>query len=95
MTEAELKAAVKRIARLNGWITHEAAQNRIVRPVKGESTGYPDLTCARDGEVVFIELKTDTGVHSMEQRIWQQALPACHVIRPRDLASGRVNELLG
>ena len=93
MTEAELKVAVLRIARLNGWMWHYAAQSRIVRPQK-DFLGYPDLTLARDGEVLFIELKQDDGYQSAGQVAWASALPAYHVIRPRDLTGGRVLELL-
>ncbi len=91
MTEAELKQAVLRIARLNGWMYHYAAQNRIVRPQK-DFVGFPDIVLARDGQVLFMELKQDDGAQSPGQVAWQGHLPAYHVIRPRDL--DRVMELL-
>ena len=93
MTENELKVAVKRHARLQGWAVQDMAQNRPCRPVKGEAKGYPDLTLARDGEVLWMELKTDDGMQTSEQRFWQTILPAYHLIRPRDW--DRVVELLG
>ena len=94
MTEAELKAYVKRVARMNGWRVMESKQNRIVRPAKGDSNGFPDLVLARDREVLFMELKTDDGIQSSEQYAWSLILPAYHLIRPKDLDNGRVNELL-
>jgi predicted type IV restriction endonuclease len=94
VTENELKHAVLRVARLNGWAVYSPAQNRVVRPDKGGSSGYPDLTCARDKEVLFIELKQDGGMQTSDQYAWELALPAYHVIRPKDLDAGRVHELL-
>ena len=93
MTEAELKAYVKRIARMNGWRVMESKQNRIVRPAKGDSNGFPDLVLARDREVMFMELKTDDGIQSSEQYAWSLILPAYHVIRPKH-CDNRLVELL-
>ena len=56
--------------------------------------GYPDLTLARDKEVMWMELKQQDGMMSTEQFAWSMQLPAYHVIRPKDLESGYVNELL-
>jgi hypothetical protein len=94
VTEAELKSYVKRIARMNGWRIKDEAQAQHFRAVKGEATGYPDLTLARDREVLWFELKTDDGIQSSEQYAWSMILPAYHVIRPKDLDNGRVVELL-
>jgi predicted type IV restriction endonuclease len=93
MTEAELKAYVKRLARMNGWRVMESKQNRIVRPPKGDSNGFPDLVLARDKEVLFIELKTDDGILSSEQYAWSLILPGYCVIRPKHL-DNRLVELL-
>ena len=90
MTENELKTAIKRHARLNGWAVHDDGQERVMH--KSGDKGYPDLTCARDGEVLWIECKDDVGILSPGQYMWQMALPAYHVIRPKDWS--RVLELL-
>ena len=96
MTENELKHYVLRVARMNGWMVKDSSQSRIVRPVKGESSGWPDLALVRDGELLFMELKTDDGMLSPDQYRWQIGLhPRYHVIRPRDLDAGRLVELLG
>jgi len=60
----------------------------------GGGKGYPDLTLARDREVLFMELKQQQGVLSPEQMLWQLALPCAYTIRPSDWESGRVAELL-
>ncbi len=91
MTENELKHAVLRLARLQGWAVYHVPQTNMRN---GGGKGYPDLTLARDKEVLWIELKQDTGEQTPEQTFWQMALPAYHLIRPRDFRAGRVNELL-
>lgn len=92
MTENELKDAVCRLARRNGWAIHHNGQARVMH--RSGDNGYPDLTLARDGEVVWIELKAEDGILSPAQYGWSLALPAFHCIRPEHWASGRVHELL-
>jgi hypothetical protein len=94
VTEAELKAYVLRIARMNGWFVHQSTQNRIVRPDKA-GAGYPDLALHRDGEAMWFELKTEDGMLSPAQYQMQVIIgKAYHVIRPKDLDNGRLVELL-
>ncbi len=91
MTENELKHQVLRHARLNGWAVYHVPQTTMRN---GGGKGYPDLTLARDREVLWIELKQDIGEQTAEQYMWSMALPAYHLIRPKDWRSGRVHELL-
>ncbi len=91
MTENELKHQVLRYARLQGWAVYHVPQTTMKN---GGGKGYPDLTLARDSEVLWIELKQDDGIISGDQYGWSLALPAYHVIRPKDWRSGRVHELL-
>ena len=95
LTEAELKGHIVKMAVERGWRVYETAQIKPRRPVKRDtSKGYPDLTLARDEEVLFIEVKDQHGIQSIEQVAWMCALPRYEVIRPSDLARGRVDELL-
>ena len=91
MTENGLKQAVLRVAYANGWAVYHVPQATMRN---GGGRGYPDLTLARDREVLWIELKAEYGKLSDDQHVWADALPALHVIRPRDWHSGRVHELL-
>ena len=91
MTENELKHAVLDIAYRNGWAVYHVPQSTMRN---GGGRGYPDLTCARDGEVVWLELKQDGKPLEAEQAGWFLALPAAHKITPHDLETGRVHELL-
>ena len=92
LTEHQLKIEVLKIAYKNGWLVyHVPATN--VRGSQGR--GYPDLTLARDGKVLWLELKQEKAGQSNEQILWMFALGmAYHVIRPSDWSAGKVHELL-
>jgi len=92
MTENGLKQVVLSLAYKNGWAVYHVPQATITH--KGGGNGYPDLTLARDKEVVWMELKAENGTLTPEQVMWKTALPFAHVIRPSDWHSGRVHELL-
>ena len=99
MTENELKHAVLVMARAAGWAVQHTSQSKPRRPVRGTANGtapgFPDLCLARDGEVIFMELKQQHESPTPEQFAWAAALGrGWHLIRPSDLASGRVAELL-
>lgn len=92
-SEATLKAAVLELAYREGWLVfHLTNDTRSRNTSKGK--GYPDLTLARERQVLWIELKRETEVQSKEQLAWMLSLPHVHVVRPSDLAAGRVHELL-
>lgn len=94
MTEADLRDEVKLLALRLGWAVFELPRIKNRRPVKN-AVGYPDLTMARDGQIIWFELKGDDGVMSQEQwRWWTVLQPFCHVILPEQWESGRVAELL-
>ncbi len=99
MTETELQGTIVKMAEGLGWCVkpHDKANtgNGNQRAHRNRTAnGFPDLVLARDGEVLFLELKTETGRLTTEQAGWQLALPHCETIRPSDLARGRVDELL-
>lgn len=85
MTESELKRIVVDMAHDAGWHVFSMPMAKGVRPVK-DAVGYPDLTLARDGQVRFIELKTEVGNLSPEQMVWLHHLPAMLVVRPSNVA---------
>ncbi len=91
MTENELKQHVLKMAKAQGWAVYHVPQSTMHN---GGGKGYPDLTLARDGEVQWMELKQEHGKLTDDQARWQLALPRMEVIRPSDLARGRVDELL-
>ncbi len=91
-TENELKQLVVALARRNGWAVYHVPQARMAN---GGGAGYPDLTLAREGEVLWLELKQQKANPTTEQMAWAAALGhPWHLIRPSDWESGRVGELL-
>lgn len=78
MTEADFQATVIDYARRRGWrVAHfRKAQNQRGdwrTPVAADGKGFPDLVLVRD-RVLFIELKTDVGRLTREQKLWRDAL---------------------
>jgi hypothetical protein len=96
MSEADLKRTVVDMALEKGWRVYETPQIKPTRPVKrATSKGMSDLILARDEEIRFLEIKDQKGQQSQDQHDWHWAIgPLYEVIRPSDLARGRVDELL-
>lgn len=73
-TEDEWKATVVAALRLSGWrfIHFRPAQDRRGRwstPLEGD-LGFPDVVAVRDGWILALELKTERGRVSDDQRAW-------------------------
>lgn len=77
MTEAQLTAVIVDAAKLYGW---RVAHFRPAQTAKGWRTavqgdnGFPDLVLARDGEVLFRELKVGRGKLRSDQVLWRDDL---------------------
>ena len=94
MSEAELKASVVKLAHDMGWMVFSMPQaGRHPRSVKSAS-GYPDLTLARNGRVLWFELKRDKASMSQDQLDWMRHLRNAHTITPGALRDGTVARLL-
>ena len=88
MTEEQLGDTVIGLAHLFGWkIVHfrPARTERGWRTLMQGDTGFPDLVIARDGQVIFAELKSAKGRLRPDQEAWINALGFCYVWRPADL----------
>src|SRR5690349_10643155 len=89
VSEDVFKDAVLRQALALGWrrfhpLPARNSRGRHATWQQGE-TGYPDLTLARRGVVLYRELKSETGVLSKEQKAWGVELgDLWGVWRPRD-----------
>lgn len=103
MSENELLRSVLDMARLFGLMTAhfrtaQARSGNFVTAVQGDGKGYPDLTIAGPGGVLFRELKSARGVLSPEQKRWRDRLAASGadfaVWQPADLHSGRIEQEL-
>jgi hypothetical protein len=101
VTETELQSAVIECAQLLGWrVAHfrPALTAKGWRtPVSGDGKGFPDLVLVK-GDVLFVELKSDSGKQSPEQHEWARAIVKAsgefHLWRPRDWISGAVEAVL-
>ena len=71
MSEATWQAHVLRVARQFGWLVYHTQFS--IRSHRG----WPDLVLCRPPRILFVELKSDRGRVSPEQRDWLDALRAC------------------
>lgn len=96
MSEATLKQHVLDLAHERGWRVFHLTHDGVKKPQK-ESKGYPDLTLARRGRVMFFELKRMGEVLTAEQEAWEWELQSYatpyYVVYPSDLG-GNVQSLL-
>jgi hypothetical protein len=87
VSEKALQLAIRRLAVRDNWLVHCTTDSRRSPP------GYPDLTLLKPtgGLMLVLELKTDTGIVTLEQARWLDALGRvtrvhAQVVRPGDLA---------
>jgi hypothetical protein len=97
-TEGEFQEAVISLARLYGW---KVAHFRPARTEKGWRTamqgdkGFPDLVLAKQGRVIFAELKAHGKNPTTDQTEWLAALQGnekaeVYVWRPEDMEQVRM-----
>lgn len=97
LTEEQFTNTVIELAKFRGWkVAHfrpaQMRSGRWATAMQGH-IGYPDLTLARNGVVIFAELKSEKGRLRRDQVEWHEQLGGlCHVWRPSDL--DRIKELL-
>ncbi len=81
MKEEDFQRQVIALAKLHGFrVSHfrpgRHASGRWATPVQGDGVGFPDLILVRGPRLLFVELKTDTGVLAPAQQAWLDALRA-------------------
>lgn len=83
VSESAFQEAVIALSRMHGWrVAHfrpvqayrKDGTARWLTPVQADGAGFPDLCMARNGQVVFAELKRVGGRVTPEQRVWLDAL---------------------
>lgn len=78
-SETDFQHEIEIYATERGWLrihippSYVNADGRIATAIRGDK-GYPDLTLARGGRIVYAELKSTKGRVSREQRGWLEAL---------------------
>ena len=95
MSEAQLRARVVQLAHAAGWRVFSLPIAKTRRPVK-DAVGYPDLTLARHGQVIWIELKVEKAYPSPVQIAWAESLglAKCFIVTPSALHDGTIGRLL-
>ena len=82
LAESDFQQAVVDLARLHRWLVYHTYDSRRSTP------GFPDLVLARDGKLVFAELKSEGNSPSEAQQHWLNELQLAHphvfVWRPSD-----------
>lgn len=88
-SEDGLLTAILEAAALIGWKAHHDRRSDLARQ-QGDP-GFPDLVLARNGVVMFLELKSEAGRPTTDQHAWLAELPVesyavrARVVRPSDL----------
>lgn len=73
LTEAQLQAAIIEAAERFGWLVHHGRPARVKdgwRTAITGAPGYPDLTLARRGRVLWLEVKGPRGRLRPHQAVW-------------------------
>lgn len=96
-SERDWQATVLKYAALRGWKHyHDQATNAprrctgcgAIRHLPRNAPGWPDLVLVRRPDVLFVELKSDSGKVDDDQAAWLDELRACgqrvYVWRPVD-----------
>lgn len=108
MTEAELQHAVIQLAHVHGWMVAHFRPMKDYKgqwrtPVAADGKGFPDLVLVSQTTIMFIELKSDKGRLTVEQKDWHDQLynatiavgtPFSNVWRPRDWNDGTIERML-
>ena len=68
ITEKNFQQTVIELARIKGWLVYHTFDSRR------SQAGFPDLVMVRDGQLIFAELKSETGELRPEQKQWLEAL---------------------
>lgn len=88
MSEADFTQAVIDLAHYRGWMVSHFRPARTVggwrTPVQGDK-GFPDLVLARNGQIMFVELKVGKAGLRPDQKKWAAQLETMVVWRPGDL----------
>lgn len=92
-SEKELQEMVEAVAEANGWLVYHDVDSRRNR------AGFPDLVMVKDGDALFVELKTKKGRVSKAQQAWVEALQGvetftAEIVRPGPALTALVGRLL-
>ena len=67
-SESDFQTWLVDLARVTGWKAYHTLHS------KGSDAGFPDWVLAKPGCLIFLELKTEKGVLTLEQADWMNIL---------------------
>ena len=80
ISESQFQREVMQLLRAAGWKVYHANKP------KRDERGFPDIVAAKDGTVIFAELKTETGRLRAEQKEWRDEIRGAYFVwRPSDM----------
>lgn len=92
MSERDLQDAIVELAQRLGWLVYHTHNSRH------SASGFPDLTMAQPGRLIFAELKREDGHPTGEQIDWFNTLSTagarCYIWRPSDWRDGTIERIL-
>ena len=99
MSEDDLLTCCIDLARLLGWRVHHcrpamSRSGKWATHIQGDP-GFPDLVLAKEGRVLFVELKSQRGKTTDDQESWLFDLDEqAGVWRPSDWLDGTIDDIL-
>ena len=82
-TEVDFQRSVLKAADGAGWYRHHDSNTQARYPLSDK--GFPDLVLARDGRIIFAELKKDRKAKpDQDQQIWLNHLRGSDILGSRD-----------
>ncbi len=82
-TETDFQRSVLKAADGAGWYRHHDSNTQARYPLSDK--GFPDLVLARDGRIIFAELKKDAKSQpDQDQQIWLDHLRGSDILGPRN-----------
>lgn len=94
MRELELQRNVIELMKLTGWLHYHTFDSRR------SAAGFPDIVAVslQQRRVIFVELKTEGGSITTDQKVWLEWLEAAgqeaYVWRPRHWNDGTIERAL-
>ncbi len=92
MTEDELLTAIIEAATWNGWLAHHV--RRSDKAIQQGRSGFPDLVLARNGRVLFLELKSEGGRVSPDQGAWLEELTSRSAVQAWIIYPSQLDDML-
>ena len=89
VSEKDFLAGVTELATLAGWLVYHTYDSRR------SQAGFPDLTMAKGGRLIFAELKTQKGRVTPLQQVWLDELEKIKEVEVYLWRPSNMDEIVG